>query len=549
MRIQPVWVLNLLLLLYGNFFGVSIASLDGTQAGTQAGTHSNITSWNTSYGTWLRNPPFWKPRDANPRLFDKCHCKNCFQGRHLYVLGVSTARELMFHMVELLGGPKVNRQEQKSLCPYSQPWCTLSEQGVNMTFAYFDYMDGFDYTGRGGFPFLFTKTKKKYDKGNNAEEIACNDAEQCLKKGGEKIPWPEGMQRPNPAIFLKNFFKESTKNDVLYMNLGLIYATRSKIVDFQSWLIDSAEKFKILLPKVFPGHVVWSTVPQLHQEWSYQNIAIKEINHDLLRIWKENENESRNSGISTTTQWHVIDQWAINYGRGYLYADRIHYPGNLTFAALQLLLNYICPQMGVISHYPANMPLDSALHSRLVTVSVNDDEVGAHISSVSNESVMYIAIGGMLHKVENDAICQQYFVQYQVNAGARSMSDDRGVRDDAEYETEGSNKKFDVKGNDTDSSDALPISKAVLDMLPVASASFKDYCQEGSLLQVYGNLRVFIVENHLLKPLNSVQDMYKRNRDFSEVMLITHAEMYLMHNILVGSKPYPNIEVEGDREK
>jgi hypothetical protein len=86
-------------------------------------------------------------------------------------------------------------------------------------------------------------------------------------------------------------------------------------------------------------------------------------------------------------------------------------------------------------------------------------------------------------------------------------------------------------------------------MLPVASASFKDYCQEGSLLQVYGNLRVFIVENHLLKPLNSVQDMYKRNRDFSEVMLITHAEMYLMHNILVGSKPYPNIEVEGDREK
>ena len=34
--------------------------------------------------------------------------------------------------------------------------------------------------------------------------------------------------------------------------------------------------------------------------------------------------------------------------------------------------------MGVISHYPANMPLDSALHNRLVTVSVNDDEVGAH---------------------------------------------------------------------------------------------------------------------------------------------------------------------------
>ena len=81
----------------------------------------------------------------------------------------------------------------------------------------------------------------------------------------------------------------------------------------------------------------------------------------------------------------------------------------------------------------------------------------------------------------------------------------------------------------------------MLALLPVTSTStsivIRDYCKEGTLLQVYGDLSVYIVERHVLYQMKGVQDMNTRNRDFSEVNVVTRTEMHLLKHVLVDPPP------------
>jgi len=163
----------------------------------------------------------------------------------------------------------------------------------------------------------------------------------------------------DPREELQGLLVNATVQDVLFINVGLLYVGRSHFVDYRAWHQASALRFREWLPTVFPGKVVWSLVPQIHANWEYLNGRVREINDDLHRIWyAENPHP-----------WQFVDQWAINHGRKYLYEDRIHYGGVLTKACLQMLLNYLCPHLGEPVHYPAFLPDDVMLHKHLLRIS------------------------------------------------------------------------------------------------------------------------------------------------------------------------------------
>jgi len=56
------------------------------------------------------------------------------------------------------------------------------------------------------------------------------------------------------------------------------------------------------------------------------------------------------------------------------------------------------------------------------------------------------------------------------------------------------------------------------------------------------------LEDHTLKMLNSVQEMFKRHGEFSELNFISHAELSLTSKIIVGVNPNQNIEAEKEKE-
>jgi len=151
----------------------------------------------TTNGTWLRNAPYWKQRDQSPRAFNRTSCQQCLQGRSLFIMGHSTARELLYAAAELLGDAHMSRSAQKSECGRTSDslWdgCTRHTAGSNLVFTYQDVMEKFDYSSRGGFPYLF-------------KNESCDSAKQCLKGKGEdgkilNTGWPDGFQVENmPGI-------------------------------------------------------------------------------------------------------------------------------------------------------------------------------------------------------------------------------------------------------------------------------------------------------------------------------------------------------------
>jgi hypothetical protein len=96
---------------------------------------------------------------------------------------------------------------------------------------FFKFMDGFDYSQRGGFPFLFQKNNSALFK--NANEAA--------EFYGDLAPWSEDLVREDVRASLKSFMNGSTSRNILIFNMGMIYATESEIIDYPAWLISSAK--------------------------------------------------------------------------------------------------------------------------------------------------------------------------------------------------------------------------------------------------------------------------------------------------------------------
>ncbi len=274
---------------------------------------------------------------------------------------------------------------------------------------------------------------------------------------------------------LQKLLANTTVQDVLFINVGLIYVGRSHFVDYREWHRASALSFRDWLPTVFPGKVVWSLLPQLHGQWVYLNERVHEINNDLHRIWY----------AQNPHPWHFVDQWTINYGKKYLYEDRIHYGGLLSKACLQMLLNFICPQLGEPVHYPAFLPDDTSLHTHLFRSSEDPGEY-------------YVAGGSHLHKIAANSSCMVLLEGYF-------------------------NK-------------TISISQEVREFLPdnANAISTMDLCKPRTLWRVARTAEFdtwYTVDpDGALKQMNSPKDLLVRGLDFSNAVYVNEPVFDLLYN-------------------
>lgn len=326
-------------------------------------------------GTWLKDKPLWKISGCSSNSFEKNSTAECLTGRTIYVLGISTARQFVFSLASLLGDDDVDRLHQKALCKPNSFFaadCTRSIKGIKIKYRYFDFMDGFDYSERGGFPFLFKK--------NNTHRF--NDVNEASVFYGGPIIWKD-LVRNDVRKSLNAFFNKSTTNDILIFKLGNIYSSESEIIDFPAWLISSAKAFRNHVTATFKGEVVRVTMGQVHKDLETLNPLVNLTNYILTDVWNQENSK----------EWYTIDQWAINKGRESLYADRIHYGGLLTDATLQVFLNILCPQRGIPVVFPIDLPSTTEIVGKSLVINSGENFV------VDTE--------GYLHQFENKSLCFQ----------------------------------------------------------------------------------------------------------------------------------------------
>ena len=82
-------------------------------------------------GEWLDHPPYWIPKNCNmPKaidIFDEDSSKECMKGRTIYTIGNSVGRQMLFGLLEMLGGAYVKRSDQRDLCPkHETTWLSSS---------------------------------------------------------------------------------------------------------------------------------------------------------------------------------------------------------------------------------------------------------------------------------------------------------------------------------------------------------------------------------------------------------------------------------------
>jgi hypothetical protein len=110
-------------------------------------------------GVWVRDPPYWKERDCPTNYaFEANSTQSCLDGRTIYIIGVSTARQFGFSTIAMMGGEEVSRQEQMLRCSKEANVkalsCRQSYNGVTVKDLFLNYLDGFDYSNRGGFTYF-----------------------------------------------------------------------------------------------------------------------------------------------------------------------------------------------------------------------------------------------------------------------------------------------------------------------------------------------------------------------------------------------------------
>lgn len=241
---------------------------------TAAESKTNVSHCGNAFptqGTWLRDKPYWVIKGCPSKSYNSISTLESLAGRTVYVLGNSIARQVIFSISTLLGEEHVNRSTQKTQCPRNGMWyggaCGLEVKGVKLKFKYFDYMDGFDYSQRGGFPFLLQKN----------DSISFKDANEVSFHYGEAGPLANKVTKKDVVeLLFKNaredvrsslhiFFNGSTGNDILIFNLGMKYAARSNIIDYPSWLVSSAKAFRDHIAATFKGEIFRITLSEVHK--------------------------------------------------------------------------------------------------------------------------------------------------------------------------------------------------------------------------------------------------------------------------------------------
>jgi hypothetical protein len=267
-------------------------------------------------------------------------------------MGNSVGRQAAFGVVQMLGGELVKREGQRDMCPkHETTWddsCHQDFAGVKVKYLFMSFIDGFNYTSRGGFPFFRYKENGRYKTGRLPGMNTPNDLNPTLY-------WAEDncINYDTRSCFAR-FFNGSTENDVFIFSVGMTYGLRleqqelddelsgkapDKYIDVRSWLISSMVNFRSHIDAVFRGHVFFQTLAQFNKNGRTASSTplMFETNRVMSNIWHLG---------SQPRNWHTIDQWAINEGRDHLYNDHVHFNGKLESAMLHQVLNSICPGAG-----------------------------------------------------------------------------------------------------------------------------------------------------------------------------------------------------------
>lgn len=287
-------------------------------------------------------------------------------GRTLYVIGNSVARQNAFNMIEMLGGNPTKREDQRDQCPKNEgTWddsCHNEMAGVKIRYLFLQFLDGFYYDDRGGFPFFrYQKTSSDGSIGWETGRIAYNGTSADGRTVRKYFKDPkEGGADPKAEIWaedncinhdvrscLARFFAGSTERDVLTFTLGMTYdlrptgeePTTNPGIDHAAWLTASAAAFKGHIAATFKGQVFRATMAEFNSNGyvASRTPILGRVNNLLQDIWKPG---------SEDLPWYTIDQWPINKNRHYLYNDHVHFNGILTFALLHQVLNELCPGGG-----------------------------------------------------------------------------------------------------------------------------------------------------------------------------------------------------------
>lgn len=349
-----------------------------------------------SEGQWTDYPPFWTPKGCSVVHPDQASMIRCLGNRTIFALGTSIARQFPFEIARRLGAPEVSRNEQLHSCTHhSMNWdCINGTMGVNFRYRYAQYLDGFDYSKRGGFTFIrptfqlhdsawdvaASKRKRKSVgfwtwetstprpspapvvtarptsevekqsvtylhsiKLNPKEIIKCKlpKGQLCSPQQAQKLPLPEDTcWRQTAYDGLKPFFVGAKSSDIFILTAGLHYAlfrTEDTAVDYDAWLTESAINFQNAVNKLFPGRVFRVTLSAMRNNdntMSYESSYMYHTERLLSKVFQENNDPSH--------PWFTIDQWSINKGREHLYNDHIHYIGNLTDATINNIVSELC---------------------------------------------------------------------------------------------------------------------------------------------------------------------------------------------------------------
>ena len=353
--------------------------------------------WPVGNGSlWKDERPFYQsPQCTGLQSFPPRDSRRCMRNRTIYAIGNSIGRQAAFGMVEMLGGNPTNRNEQKQLCPkHETTWdascVTKVGEGTTIKSLYLQWMDGFNYSSRGGFPFFRSIQSPLPASPDVVSPNAYLADDNCVHSSTRDC--------------LRRFFANSTQDDVLIFSVGMSYtrvgawdekrfewrmktSEEAAAVDMEAWLRASALAFQQHLAGTFAGKVFRQTLSPFVQKKRirrhdlFMTPYLREVDDLLWKVWS---NQS----------WYTVDQWDINRGREALYDDTLHFNGKLTHAMLHQVLNMLCPGGGdgEKQHWP-----HPEWRGRLLAVATNTSTN----TTPTQQSFQYYHVGatGTLHPV------------------------------------------------------------------------------------------------------------------------------------------------------
>jgi len=190
-----------------------------------------------SKGTYLRIPPYWYDQDCRyNNYFATNDISRCLSNRTIYFIGISTMRQYLFSLRYLLDGHMDDREKQKQLCSKgngvsaitssSSESCIHKHKSTKLKFFYFHYLDGFNYTSRGGFKHLLfddlnnssTLSKRIFHNPNEVKALAGENPLYALD---------ECSNARNPhndvRLCLQHFLNGSTSSGIIMITCANIY--------------------------------------------------------------------------------------------------------------------------------------------------------------------------------------------------------------------------------------------------------------------------------------------------------------------------------------